>query len=80
MPPTFYCSEQQEFRTGKQAKKKQHMGNNILLTYLLRKKKNKSPNNGSCPSWPLKENKAADENPDRTEHINWRERGWQALF
>lgn len=50
MPPTFYCSEWQEFRTGKQAKEKQHMGNNILRTFWGKK----SPNNGPCPSCPLK--------------------------
>lgn len=33
MPPTFHCSERQEFRTGKQAKEKQRIGNNILLTF-----------------------------------------------
>lgn len=74
MPPTFHFSERQEFRTGKQAKEKQRIGNNILLTFWEKK----SPNNSPCPSCPLKT--AAEENPDKTEHINCRERGWQAGF
>lgn len=47
MPPTFYCSEQQEFRT-ENKQKKQGMGNNILLNFWDKR----SPNNGPCPSCP----------------------------
>lgn len=80
MPSTFCCSEWQEFRTEKQSKKKQQIGN-FLLTFWGEK----IPNNRPCLPCPS----SAPLCPPKTKQLrktqmkqntDCRETRWQAIF